>query len=85
MASVLAELFFGVPQGSVLGPLLFVIYILPLSDIVCGHGVTLHSYEDDTQLYIAFDHKDPSSTNKAVETLETCVDDIRTWMIKRID
>jgi exonuclease III len=80
--SVLAELLFGVPQGSVLGPLLFVIYILPLSDIIRRHGVTLHSYADDTQLYIAFDHKDPSSISKAVETLEACVDDIRIWMIK---
>jgi len=80
--SVLAELLFGVPQGSVLGTLLFVIYILPLSDIILRHGVTLHCYADDIQLYIAFDHKDPSSISKAVETLEACVDDIRIWMIK---
>ena len=80
--SVLAELFFGVPQGSVLRPLLFVIYILPLSDIIRRHGVTLHCYADDTQLYVSFDHKDPSSISKAVETLEACVDDIKIWMIK---
>ena len=56
--------------------------MLPLSDIILRHGVTLHSYADDTQLYIAFDNKDPSSISKAVETLKVRVDDIRIWTIK---
>lgn len=80
--SVLAELLFGVPQGSVLGPLLFVMYVLPLSDIVRKHGVSLHSYADDTQLYVEFDHKDPSSINEAIKALESCIDDIRMWMLR---
>ena len=76
--SVLVELLFGgASRLTVWGPLLFVIYILPISDIIRRHGVTLHSYENDTQLYVAFDHKDPSNISKAVETLEACVDDIR--------
>ena len=57
-------------------------YILPLSDIIRRHGLTLHSYADDTQLYIAFDHKDPPSISKAIETLEARIDGIRIWMIK---
>ena len=49
--SVVATLPSGVLQGSVLGPMLCTIYTLPIRDTARTHGLNVHFYADDTQLY----------------------------------
>ena len=50
------ELGFGVPQGAVLGQKIYCMYTKPVSDIIQRHGLSHHSYADDTQLYMTMDH-----------------------------
>jgi hypothetical protein len=69
---------FGVPQGSVLGPILFNVYTLPLGDIVRQYNnIKFHMYADDTQLLLTFS---PSHSLPSRQTMENCVNDIRQWM-----
>ena len=69
----------GVPQGSVKGPLDFVLYTGPLSDIINSHpGIQHIIYADDTQLYIILK---PSEHLQGICRLEACVADVRSWAI----
>ena len=77
--SELNELMYGVPQGSVLGPLAFCIYTLPLGAILKHYEIDYHIYADDTQLYCSFDIH---SINDVIGSLSTCISDIRSWMIR---
>ncbi|PIK34110.1 hypothetical protein BSL78_29076, partial [Apostichopus japonicus] len=69
----------GVPQGSVLGPSIFAMYVAPLGDIVSAHGIDYMSYADDTQLYLTLS---PGNREISISRLESCIRDIKSWSIQ---
>ena len=76
--SNLFKLKFGVPQGSVLGPLLFSVYTTPLGQVIRKYtGAKYHFCADNTQLFI---HLSPDDSLKSFDCLKSCLNNILVWM-----
>ena len=63
--------------GSVLGPILFIIYTADLESIVSEHGLSLHQYADDSQIYGSCR---PLAVSTLSSTVSQCVDSVSSWM-----
>ena len=73
------KLRFAVPQGSVLGSLLFAIYTLPLGHVIHGYGISFHCYADDTQLFIPVEPEDSAP----VQEVKSCLAVVKNWMSQK--
>src|SRR5277367_4047036 len=69
-------IFLGVPQGSVLGPLLFCTYISQISRLIGAHGLHHHCYADDITIWFSAD-----STSSPSSHLDVCSRAISTWFL----
>ena len=76
-SSALVKVTSGVPQESILGPLLFLLYTADIPSIATKHGIYIHCYADDGQLYL-FDKA--SATDSIVQSVTDCILEIDNWM-----
>ena len=67
-------------KGSVLGPILYVLYTAPLADILQFHEMQFHFYTDDTQFNISFSTNNDMELTNSITRIEECLTDHDKWM-----
>ena len=80
--SGIVKLVCGVPQGSLLGPVLFLLYVEELQDLVERYGLRIKLYADDSQLYMSLVPHDDEGWIAVKGNTEDCLKKVKDWMVK---
>ena len=75
--SAAARIHYGVPQGSDLGPIQFILYVSPLDDIIKCHSTDHHAFAGDIQLQRSCP---VDQIHDSISKMQACVDGVKTWM-----
>ena len=70
----------GVPQGSVLGPVMFTLYTTSMQRIFKRHSIKYQKYADDIQLYASYKSAKPGDKVETARRLTYCIGEVRRWM-----
>ena len=73
---------YGVPQGSVLGPIFFCIYISPLGEIIENEGMDRQEYADDTGLYTSFSPTMVESKQEMLNKVQKCLTAVKKFLLE---
>ena len=68
---------FGMPQGSVPGPVLFIVYTQPLSNLIERHSISSQSFAEDTQI---LDSCHPDHLDTTVQRVQNFISEVKLWM-----